>query len=367
MVTEDWYFCSHRLALALAAKKAGYDVTVVTRVRRHEHIIQKSGLKLIPIEISRSGINPLKELLVIIRLISIYKRERPNIVHQVALKPVIYGSVASRITEIPLVINALAGLGFLYSSPTLKARFIRSFLVPCLKLVINFPRGRMVLQNPDDANLMCKSGILSGDNITIIRGSGVDILEFCAKPEPDGVPVVVMASRLLLDKGVVEFVEAARELKRKGICARFILVGDTDKENPSSITKERLSRWRDEGIVEVWGQRNNMPDIFAMSHVVCLPSYREGLPKVLLEAASSSRPIIATDVPGCREIVQHNINGLLVPPKDFSVLANALDKLIKSPALRKQMGANGRKLVENEFTLELINNKIISLYEESLE
>ncbi|NOY72248.1 MAG: glycosyltransferase family 4 protein, partial [Gammaproteobacteria bacterium] len=218
-VTEDWYFCSHRLPLALAARDAGYDVTVVTRVNHHDGEIKRAGLNLIPLQLSRRSINPFSELRVIVRLASIYRSERPDIVHHVALKPVLYGSIASRLAGVSHIVNAMAGLGIIFSSKTIKARIVQPFFLMFFKLLLNSSGSRVILQNADDAELLSNSGVLSKKRISLIRGSGVDTLEYIAKDEPVGEPVVILASRLLWDKGVGEFVDAARLLKKKGVLA----------------------------------------------------------------------------------------------------------------------------------------------------
>jgi len=366
-VTEDWYFCSHRLPLALAARDAGYDVTVVTRVNHHDGEIKRAGLNLIPLQLSRRSINPFSELRVIVRLASIYRSERPDIVHHVALKPVLYGSIASRLAGVSHIVNAMAGLGIIFSSKTIKARIVQPFFLMFFKLLLNSSGSRVILQNADDAELLSNSGVLSKKRISLIRGSGVDTLEYIAKDEPVGEPVVILASRLLWDKGVGEFVDAARLLKKKGVLARFILIGEGDVENPGSISDEQLRAWHDEGVIEWWGKKDNMSEIFAQSHIVCLPSfYGEGVPKVLIEAAACERPIVTTDAPGCRDIVHDGVNGILVPLRDASVVAEALKKLIESPELRKEMGKKGRELVEQEFSLRQVNHETLALYEELL-
>lgn len=366
-VTEDWYFCSHRLPLALAAKEAGYDVSVITHVCSHGEVISASGLGLIPLDLSRRGVNPFRELKVIAQLISIYRSERPDIVHHVALKPVLYGSLASRIAKVPYVINAMAGLGLLFSSKTLKAKVVRPFFISLFRFLLNRKGMRVILQNPDDRDFMHSSGILKQPDIALIRGSGVDVCEYKAKreSEPVVIPLVILASRLLWDKGVAEFVDAANRLKQQGVCARFALVGEGDAQNPRSIDQQQLEIWRQQGVVEIWGKRDDMPDVFAQSHIVCLPSfYGEGVPKVLIEAAACEKPIVTTDTAGCREIVHNGVNGIHVPVRDSLAVATALKKLIESPDLRKAMGEKGRELVESEFSLDRVNRETLALYEQ---
>lgn len=366
-VTEDWYFCSHRLPLALAAQRSGYDVTVVTRVNRHGELLRSHGLKLIPIKLSRRSRNPFKELDVIWQLFRIYREQRPDIVHHVALKPVLYGSIAARLGRVPVVVNALAGLGFLFVSKQWLARALRSLVEVALRMLLNRPNVRVILQNQDDLSLLIGRGVLESKRAVLIRGSGVDTVLFHPTPEPTGVPVVVLASRMLWDKGVKEFVEAAHRLKEMGSSARFVLVGGGDPENPTSISCAQLSQWSDEGVIEWWGQQEDMPQVFSKSHIVCLPTvYGEGVPKVLIEAAACARAIVATDVPGCREIVQDNKNGLLVPARDVEGLVVALKQLIADPALRNKMGECGRVMVEEEFSIEQVVRETLALYQDLL-
>ncbi len=363
-VTEDWYFCSHRLPLAVAAQKAGYTVYVITRVASHGEVIESAGLKLMPINLSRRGKNPFAEVAILMQLIRIYKRVSPQIVHHVALKPVIYGSIAAWITGVPARVNALAGLGYLFTSGSVKARLLRPVIKGLFRLLLNNEHTTLILQNPDDVEVMCGSGTVNSERVRMIQGSGVDPAEFQRSPELSGVPIVLLASRMLWDKGVGEFVEAAGILKRAGVAARFILAGEGDDENPASIHVGQLEAWHEQGHVEWWGNCSNMPAVFAESHIICLPTtYGEGVPKVLIEAASCGRPIVATDVPGCREIVMDGENGLLVPIKDVDALAHAIRKLLDSPDLRLRMGLAGRQLVKEKFSLASVLSETLDVYE----
>lgn len=366
LVTEDWYFCSHRLILAREAKKKGFDVVVATRVTNHGKQIEDEGFKLIPIRMARGGKNPLKELPTLWELIKIYKAERPDIVHHVAIKPVLYGSFAALITRVPYVVNVLTGMGYIFISNQWQALLLRKFISHAFRILLNRSNSRIILQNPDDRRLLVQSGILNPESIVVIRGSGVDTKAFLPIPESPGVPIVVLASRMLWDKGVGEFVDAARQLRQDGVSCRIVLVGTPDPENPASIPEETLRGWHSEGIVEWWGHREDMPEVFAQSNIVVLPSYREGLPKVLIEAASCGRAIVATDVPGCREIVCHNENGLLIPPHDSSALANALKILIKNAELRAKMGMRGREIVEAKFSEEKVVAATLAVYKDLL-
>jgi len=367
LVTEDWYFCSHRLPIARAARNAGFEVVVATRVGKHTSCIQEEGFRLIPLSMRRRGKNPIREVLTILEILKIYRREKPILVHHVAIKPAIYGSLAARFAQVPIVVNALAGLGFVFSSDNVKANLLRPWIKIAFRLLFNMECGKLILQNPDDRNLLTESGLLSRDRTVLIRGSGVDVARFKASPEPEDRPIVVtMIARMLLDKGVIDFVEAARILKRKDVSIRAVLVGAPDFENPASISEHQLLAWQLEGVIEWLGQRSDIPGVLAESHIAVLPSYREGLPRTLLEAAACARPIIATDVPGCREIVQHGKNGLLVPVKDPYALADAIEQLVTDKAMRQRMGRMGRELVKTEFTESIVVHKTLGLYRSML-
>jgi len=365
LVTEDWYFCSHRLPVARAARDAGFEVVVATRVTDHGPQIEAEGFKLVPIHLSRRSTDPLRELESIAELLRVYRRERPDVVHHVAVKPVLYGSVVARLSGVGATVNALAGMGYIFSSKRLRARLLRPFVVGAYRIALNRRSSRLILQNPDDAALLRELGVVrDAAHLEIIRGSGVDMTAYPVRPEPRGEPLVVLPGRMLWDKGVGEFVEAARLLRARGVRARFALVGGSDPENPATIPDAQLRAWREEGVVECWGFREDMPDVLASAHVVCLPSYREGLPKALIEAASCGRPIVATDVPGCREIVRHEDNGLLVPVREAAPLADALERLIADPDLRARLGARGRERVMNEFSEEHVIAATLRLYRE---
>ena len=356
-VSVDWYFCSHRLPLAVAAKEAGYDVIVVTREGDHGSRIREAGLRLIPLDCSRGSTNPFSECKVVARLTAIYLRERPDIVHHIAMKPVVYGSIAARLARVPMVINALTGMGYIFSSRSLLARLLMSTVRTMFRFLLR--RGQVIVQNQDDAELVRALGV---NDLVVIRGSGVDKEQFAPTPEAPLPPVIMLASRLLWDKGVGEFVEAARVLKAEGANARFVLVGAPDAENRSSVDHVTLNQWAEQGAVEWWGRRDDMPKVLAQAHIACLPSYREGVPKSLIEAAAAGLPIVTTDTPGCREIVIDGGNGFLVPARDSKALADTLWLLINDGALRKRMGQRGRAIVEAEFTSERVVEETLAVY-----
>lgn len=365
VVTEDWYFVSHRLALAIAAREAGYRVSVVTRVREHRATIEAAGLRVLDWEQVRGGVNPFRELASVWRLARIYRRERPDVVHHVALKPTLLGGIAARLTGVPRVVNAVAGMGWLYSSASGLAGMLRPLVRGALRWIFRPPTVFGLVQNPDDARIFAELGVPQR-RLRLVAGSGLDLAQYPHVPEPAGVPMVVLPARLLYDKGVREFVTAVRTLKAQGIVLRAVLAGEPDPQNRASIPDEEIAQWVREGTVEHPGWVEDMPGLLASSHVVCLPSYREGLPKALLEAAAAGRAIVTTDVPGCREVVADGKNGLLVPPRDASALAAALARLVADPRLRQEMGRRGRARAEQEWGSDVVLRQMLAFYAEVL-
>jgi glycosyltransferase involved in cell wall biosynthesis len=364
LVTEDWYFVSHRLELAIAARRAGYDVVVATRVDRHGKRITDAGFALRAVAFNRGGLNPLEELRTLVHLVRLYRREAPDIVHHVALKPVIYGSLVARIVGIRGVVNALAGLGYVFSSVGLRAKMLRWIIKPVLKFALGARNTRLIVQNSDDRERIVTEGLASVGSIRLIRGSGVDPDAYRQVTVASEMPLVILPARLLWEKGVGEFVEAARLLRLKGIKARFALVGKPDLANPATVSEPEIDAWVGEGVVEFWGWQEDMPSVFAQAQIVCLPSYHEGFPKSLLEAAASGCAIVATDIPGCRGIVQHGVTGWLVPAQDAPALATALQQAIEQPGLREQYGAAARALIAADFSMSRVAEETIAIYDE---
>lgn len=366
VLTEDWYFWSHRLPLARAARDAGFEVVVATRVHNHRQLIEGEGFRLIPIRLTRGSTNIVSEFLTVVELIQIYRRERPDIVHQIALKPVLYGTWAAKIVRVPIVVNLLAGITQTFHAQKWKSAILGKLVEFGYRLGFWRMNQVTIFQNVTDMERFLGSGIVKKRNVGLIRGSGVDPSRFVDSPETDTIPVVVLASRMIWEKGVGEFVEAAKHLLNEGIECRMVLVGGTDSESPGAVPEATLKSWQSDGIVEWWGHRDDMPGVYSQAHIVCLPSYHEGAPKVLLEAASSGRAIVTTNVSGCKEIVRHNENGLLVSPRDPAALAGALKALIQNPELRKQLGKRGRKIVLEEFSDDIIVGQTMALYKRLL-
>lgn len=360
LVTEDWYFVSHRLALACAARDAGFDVVVATRCAGHARLIEREGIRVIPFELSRRSAHPFTFAREVLRVCRLYRQERPDILHHVALKPVMVGGLAARILGIRRVVSAIAGMGFLFVGEE-RAAGVRRLIERLLPASIG--RGIAIVQNPEDQRILHGLGVASGQ-VRLIPGAGIDTKRFSVCPEPHGMPVVMLPSRLLWDKGVGEFALAARMLRGR---ARFVLVGEPDPGNPASVTEADISAWVKEDVVEWWGRREDMPTTLCAAHVICLPSsYREGLPKVLLEAMACGRPCITTDAPGCRDAVRHRDNGLLVPLKDANALAEAISRLLDDPGERARMGARGRERAIAEFSQERVNGATLAIYRELL-
>ena len=364
LITEDWYFWSHRLDLARAARDSGFNVTIATRVTEHGERIRQEGFQLIPLAMIRRSRNPVTEMMALLQVVQLYNEIRPDLVHHVALKPILYGSLAAWITRVPVVINAFAGLGHAFTQE--RTNVLRWGIKVVLKMVVKLSRSCVLVQNHDDQELLVMEGIVPAFRTRIIAGSGIDTQIFSFQSAPQGVPIVVLPARMLWDKGIGEFVEAARHLKKKGIDARFVLVGRRDEHNPASIAESFLTEWINEGLVEWWGHREDMPAIYGTASLVVLPSYREGLPRVLIEAAACGKAIVTTDVPGCRDVVQHEVNGFLVPMKDWVSLATWIERLLQNKDQRESMGVRGRARAEQEWSAPLIIQQTLSLYREKL-
>lgn len=362
LITEDWFFCSHFLERAVAAKAAGYDVVIVTRESAHGDQIRQAGLRLVPISIHRRGLNPIRELGTLLALWRIYRRERPDLMHHIALKPIFYGAFIARCLGLGCFVNAPVGMGFVFSSRSLLARSLRPFVRLAMRFLLNPVGSKVVFENEDDQYDAIASGLVRSSDALLIRGAGIDIQAYQPASEPKGLVSVVLVARMLWDKGIGEYVEAARILRKKNVQARLLLVGAPDADNPAAIPEKQLMQWNTEGIVEWLGHRDDIPEILSTSHIVCLPSYREGLPKSLLEGLAAGKPIVTTDVPGCREVVENGINGILVPPKQAPALADALATLISNPSMRQDFGAKGRVRAEREFASTRVIDATLALY-----
>ena len=363
LVSEDWFFCSHRLAMARGARDAGWQVVVVCRVDRHAEAITREGFRLLPLDMKRGSANPFGAVGELRSIARIYRAERPDLVHHVAVKLSLIGTVAALLAGVPHVVNQITGLGYLFIADTRKARTLRRMALALLRPLLHARRVHTVVQNHDDLQLLRDQSLAPPARTALIRGSGVDHRRFVPGTPAEGPPQVILVGRMLADKGVGELVAAARLLRSRGETARIVLVGPSDPENPRSLPDSRLAAWDAEGAIEWWGQRRDVPAIWARATLAVLPSYREGLPKSLLEAGSCGLALIATDVPGCRELVRHEVDGLLVPVRDAQALADAIQRLLRAPALREAYGRNARDRIVTEFSEDVIVAQTTALYE----
>ena len=363
VVNADWFFMSHRLPIALEAKKNGFHVTIVAKDTGSKNVITKHGFDFIELPINRSSVNIFKEIRTILFLIKIYKQFQPDLVHHVTIKPVIYGSTAARLTKTRYVVNAISGLGHVFISNTISAIILRKFVSVLYQLSFYGINQKIIFQNKFDKKIFLKSSIIKNYQTKLIRGSGVDINEFKFFPEKENQMVILFASRLLWTKGIDIFIQAAKKIKKEKTSAKFIIIGRFDHDNPARVLEKDIINWQNDDLIEYWGDVTNVADILATSNIVCLPTYYgEGVPKILIEAASCGRAIITTDVPGCNDIVKQNINGLLIPPRNVDALVDSIRLLINNNQLRKSMGRKGRDRVKEHFNIDLIVQQHLEVY-----
>lgn len=363
VVNVDSFFLSHRLPIALAAQKKGYAVTILSKDTGCRNEIQSYGLRFIDIPFKRSSTQFHTEMKCIYSLYKVYKKEKPDIIHHVTIKACILGSMAASLCGIKKVINAISGFGYNFTEGRdgIKQKFIRNLM----KFTFNKNSYHYIFQNPDDIKDFSQLSNVSKTNIHLIKGSGINLDIFRFRKEiPDDKVSFVFLARMLYDKGVVEFIEAAKKIKERiGNKAEFILAGDCDTENLAGISEKKLTQLLDDPYIRWIGFQKDVYRVLERSDVVVLPSYREGLPKTLIEACAMGRPIITTDTNGCRECVIDGINGYLVPVKDKDTLADKMEILINDPEKRKVMGIHSRRLAEKEFSIESVIQNHLFIYQ----
>ena len=375
----DWYLYNFRLPLARYLRDHGHEVVVLSPPGPYIAKLQAAGFRALPVPMQRRSLHPLRELALLNPLRRLYAQERPDLAHHFTIKCVVYGSLAARLAGIPARVNAVTGLGHVFTSDSLKTRLLRPPVCALLRLALGGANSRLIVQNPDDLAAFQRAGLINTARIRLIRGSGVDTQRFqpaeCTPPHPNPPPPggrgleplkILLASRLLWEKGIGEYVAAARRLRQQGLNVHFLVAGDPDPGNPASIHPEQIARWRQDGDVILLGHVDDMPALLAQTDIAILPSYGEGVPRSLLEAAACGLPLIATDVPGCREIVQPGVNGLLVPPKDASALAAAIRQLYHDPLARQRMGQASRTIAVTEFDQRLVFEQTWAVYQELL-
>ena len=367
VVNVDWFFLSHRAPIAEEALQQGYDVHLactVTESRSKLEYLERQGLVLHPIEISRSSLSLTKILYEFLSFVLLFRAVRPNIAHLVTIKPVLLGGIAARLTRVPAIVAAVSGLGFAFSASGFIWKAKRLVIGQLYRLVLTRKNTKVIFQNPNDKERILELGNIPDINTQIIPGSGVDLSEYEASDIPPGRPVVLLATRLLRDKGVLEYLEAARLLKATeiGRSARFVLAGSPDPGNLASLSWEELGTGNPPGLVELWGHQTDMRRVIAAAHIVVLPSYREGLPKVLIEAAACARAVITTDRPGCRDAIEPGVTGLLVPAQDAQALATAISRLLEDPEFCRKLGLAGRSLAETRFDVKHVVAAHMGIY-----
>ena len=360
-----WYLYNFRLPLARALRDRGLEPLFVAPPDQYVDSLRAEGFRFEPLRLGRASTNPFSELLTLVRLTRLYRRERPVVVHHFTIKCVLYGSLAAIISRTAIVINAITGLGHVFVSQRFKARVLRPVVKRLYRVVLSARQVHVIFQNNDDREAFAKLGLTNPARCYLIRGSGVDAQRFSpsgvTSPEPQR---VLLVGRLLAEKGIREFVDAARALRARGSTAIFEVAGELDAGNPSSVSREQLAAWKSEGVVNFKGHVDDIEPLLATATLVTLPSYREGVPRSLLEAAAMGKPLVATDVPGCREIVEDGVNGLLVPPRDARALGDAIERLLMNPGLSTRMGIASRQKVLDAFDEKTVITATLRVYAE---
>lgn len=365
----DWYLYNFRLSLARALRDAGHEVLLVSPRGEFGPRMLSMGFRWVPAPMSRRSLNPLREMQLMWWLARLVRIEGIQLVHGFTIKCAVYGALAARLGGARAQVLAFTGFGYVFTSPDLRARLLRPAVRAMMRLALTGSHSRVILQNPDDAELLARASPASAPKVRLIRGSGVDCHRFRPRsPEQPGPQAftVLLPARLLWDKGVGEYVSAARLLRQEGRTVRFLLAGQPDVGNPASVTEAQVREWVNDGSVEWLGHVEDMPALFSRVDVVALPSYREGLPRGLIEAAAAGLAVVTTDVPGCREVVSDGIDGLLVPAKDAIALARAIATLQDDPRLRKQLGAAARSKAMAEFGEAIVIDRTLAVYGELL-
>lgn len=363
----EWYLYNFRRSLALALREAGHELLLISPPGPYGERLRALGFRWEPLPMQRRSLNPLREVRLLWHLWRLFRRERPVLVHGFTIKCAVYGSLAARIAKVPARINAVAGMGYVFTSEDPRARLLRPVVRGLLKLALGGRDARLILQNPDDVAMFQRAALVKADRVRLIAGSGVDCARFAARAgrrDDAGLPRVLLAARMLWDKGIAEFVEAARRLRAQGRAIEFVLAGDPDPGNPAAVPEATLQGWVEEGLLQWLGHVEDMPALFASVDILVLPSYREGLPKGLIEAAACALPLVTTDVPGCREVVTDGVDGLLVPVRDAPALARAIARLLDDVDLARALGYAAREKALLQFDEGIVIERTLAVYSE---
>jgi glycosyltransferase involved in cell wall biosynthesis len=365
LVTEDWYFLAHRVHLARAARDAGYEVVVATRVGSHHCDLEAEGFRLEPLPWQRGSFNPLRLVVDFLRIIGLYRRVRPDIVHHVSLKPIVLGTAAARFVPGVAVLNALTGRGYIYTARSVRARVLAPTISLLLRLLLRRPNTIVLFENEDDRRFLVDAAGLGPEQTAVAPGSGVDTGRFGVLPMPPSEPVAIgCAARMVGLKGIADLVAASRILRVRKVAHRLVLAGATDRENPDAIPEQVLHDWVRQDGVEWLGHIADVRELWRQCHIAALASLGgEGVPLSLVEAAACGRPLVATDVPGSRDIAQARVNALLVPPRSPPLLADALEQLIRDYTLREKFALESRRIAETAFSLQRVVAATLALYD----
>ena len=367
----DWYLYNFRRALAISLQRQGYDVLLISPAGPYGDKLRTLGLRWEPLPMARRSLNPLREAVLLWHLVRLLRREQAVLVHGFTIKCAVYGSLAARLAGVPARVNAVAGMGYVFTSPQLKARVLRPVVRSLLRLALGGSGARLILQNADDVALFRRAGLVDPEHIRLIRGSGVNCAQFAAgahaRAPGDGRMRVLLASRLLWDKGLAEFVAALRQLRQQGRTVHALLAGTPDPGNPAAVPEATIREWVAEGLVTWLGHVDDMAGLLGSVDVVVLPSHREGLPRTLVEAAACGLPLITTDVPGCREVVSDGVDGLLVPKGDSKALAQAIRQLQDDPELARRLSVAARLKARSQFDEHIVIQRTLEVYAELCE
>lgn len=367
VITEDWYFWSHRRILAQHLVQRGCRVDLVTNLGKLESQIRAMGVIPHSIGMRRSGKNPFSEANVVGRMARLFREQKPDIVHLVGMKPIVYGSIAARMAKVPATVCAVAGLGWLFTPGNPIKLLARLMVQQYFRIMLGHRKDvRFIVQNEHHKRTLLQRRMADEQQVDLVAGAGVNVSRFGYTSESKETPTVLTHGRMLWDKGIGELVHAARLIKKHEIVCNFVLVGDPDPANPASIPKQQLEKWHSQGIVEWHGRREDIPELLSKAHIACLPSHHEGFPLSLVEASACGRPIVTTDIPGCRDVVEDGKTGLLVPTKSPDQLALALAKLILNSEMRQEMGRRGRQRAVERMSCETVNRQTYECYERVL-